>query len=100
MRAHPCRTLSAVARSWLFLSLMVGLSVAAVLYVAGCFNLKISAGRAASELRSESPAIRSVRCEDSSGGWDYVCSVRLRTGGIQRIYIKVDGHGITAQSNP
>ncbi len=72
----------------------------AILFVAGCFNNKISASHAATILRRQEPTWKQVVCHGVGGYWDYACVVRPRSGAAFSFDIRVNGSGITDQSAP
>jgi hypothetical protein len=74
--------------------------VAAVLYLGGCFERRISAPRTAALLRASSPAARSVTCSEGSHGWDYTCIIRFADKPPLVIDVDVNGHTIVSQSAP
>ena len=76
----------------------------AVLVLGGCFNSKISRGRAATILKREGGGTwKSVVCKPwhgTDGYWDYACRVVSTRAEPFSFEIKVNGSGITDQSGP
>lgn len=75
-------------------------TLASVLYLAGCFETKINARRTAQLLVAANPAARTASCRGGSHGWDYTCTIVLRSRKMIVVDVSVDAHNIKSQSAP